>query len=72
MVALSQRRCGLPVTVEVPTAPPPLAIHKPGESVIDPDIYTLHPDDIRDAAALWRGEPRPTVEQPHLFSEEAA
>ncbi len=61
MVALSQHRCGLPVTVEVASevAPQP---HQPadGADVLDPALYALHPDEIRDAAA-WFRVPNPTT-----------
>lgn len=54
MVAVAQRRCGLPVTVE---APAPAPERPPADGpVVDPDFYTLHPDDIRDAAAAFRRE----------------
>lgn len=55
MIALSQSRCGLPVTVEVAqkSTPP----HGPvgAADVLDPVLYMLHPDEIRDAAAWFRG-----------------
>jgi site-specific DNA-methyltransferase (adenine-specific) len=53
MIALSQRRSGLPVTVEVATEP--LAASSAATTeVVDPAIYAVHPDEVRDAAAYWR------------------
>lgn len=55
MVAVAQRRLGLPVTVCEPVAPaaPAGPVSDP-TLVVDPSVYALHPEDIRAAAELWR------------------
>lgn len=66
MVAVSQKRCGLDVTVDLPpeeTCVPSAST----DSVVDEQIYILHPDDIRDAANHWRSS-NPTLRTPAVPS----
>jgi site-specific DNA-methyltransferase (adenine-specific) len=56
MIAIAQRRNGLPVTVDEIRPLIPEAKLSDDLEVIDQTIYNLHPDDIRDAARCWRRE----------------
>ena len=56
MIAVSQSRLGMPLTVEIADAPEPDPVIDNLESVLDPRVREYHPEDVRDFVAPSRIE----------------